>query len=205
MAERACHAFASTTRFGLTQVLDLLMKISRLSKSELAVFFTVLVLHLAAATLIFKVTGREKLREIPDEPLIVHWIQRTPRLNNRPAQPIKSAAIPSRTIRHRTTKEAADIKAQESNRSDAHVSRQLILSAPESAISFEHNPMAKHEKLEATPTRMKVTIIDRSFFGVLQRMTKAQICKDLRMALSKAVGDATTIMTTMQKEGCMRS
>ena len=192
-------------RPGLTQALDLLMKISRLSKSELAVFFTVLVLHLAAATLIFKVTGREKLREIPDEPLIVHWIQRTPRLNNRPAQPIKSAAIPSRTIRHRTTKEAADIKAQESNRSDAHVSRQLILSAPESAISFEHNPMAKHEKLEATPTRMKVTIIDRSFFGVLQRMTKAQICKDLRMALSKAVGDATTIMTTMQKEGCMRS
>ena len=180
------------------------MKISRLSKNELSVFCTVLVLHLVAATLLLRIINREEVYEISDESLIVHWIQRAPRPNKQPTPKIKSAIAPSRTITHRTTEETIGVKTPTGNRNDTLEPRPLVLSAPDQAISFEHNPLARHEQLQATPTRMKVTIIDRSFFGTLQRMTKAQNCKELRMALSKAVGDATTIMTTMQKEGCMR-
>ena len=181
-----------------------MIKISRLSRCEIGVFCTVLVLHFIASILLIRNIGREEPREISEESIVIHWIERRPQ-PTQSDEPAKKSLGPTRTARQTAIKGEPEVGNSAKNRVGAEKSRKLVLFAPEQEISFERDPLAKHDPLEATPTRMKVTILDRSFFGNLQRMTKAQICKDLRMALSKAVGDATTIMTTMQKEGCIRS
>ena len=182
-----------------------MMRTSRLSKSELAVFCTVLILHFVGAIFLSKMIGREEILEAPGDSLVVHWIQRTPQSIKKPDQPAKRALLPLRITRQRTTNAIIAAKATSSLRDSKDAPSQLDLSTQAPPITFERNPLVKHEQLQATPTRMQVTIVDRSFFGTLQRMTKAQNCKELRMALSKASGDATTIMATMQKEGCIRS
>ena len=191
-------------RPGLTQALDLLMTKIRPSKVELVVAGTVLLLHFVAITLIIRMISQKEPVEAADDVLVVHWIHPTLPVNKVLNQPSKLVRGQAKSTIPRI-KDASIAATQKSDQSAATEPRQLILSAPELKVGFERNPLAHHEQLDATPIRMKVTIIDRSFFGTLQRMTQAQICKDLRAALSKTVGDATTIVTTMQKNGCIRT
>ena len=181
------------------------MTISRPSGQELFVALAVLLFHFLLSVFLVGALNREESNKVAQEALIIHWIKRAPTVKAPPA--VKSNS----SVRRQThqdppdKKEAILVSATPDNQNNALEPRQLVLAAPESTISFERDPLAKKELLEATPTRMKVTIIDRSFFGMLQRMTKAQICKELRSALAKTTGDATTILQTMGREGCLRS
>lgn len=81
--------------------------------------------------------------------------------------------------------------------------RSLNLSVPEARISFERNPVAKQEtpNVEA-PVRMSLTIKDRSFGGMMQRMTSASICLDLRKVLNSSPANAASIIASMENYGC---
>lgn len=50
--------------------------------------------------------------------------------------------------------------------------------------------------------RLNLSFQDRSIGGTMQRMVKADICKDLRNALTSGIGDATVVVNTMKQHGC---
>ena len=58
--------------------------------------------------------------------------------------------------------------------------------------------------MEASPERMGLTFMDRSIGGVLQRMTKNNICGELRLSLLSVEGSADAILRTMRAYGCTR-
>ena len=178
---------------------------TRLSKQELWVAGTVLTLHLLAGIFLLRGSAQRVPSQGDQIPLIIHWIERVQRDSTR-ANLSSSAETKTRTERPKKANPvvAAQDQSRPRGNDDLEV-RQLLLSMPEEEIDFSRNPLAHHEPLEATPERMKVTMVDRSFGGMAQRMVKYQNCKDLRRALAKTSGDATTIMATMKKEGCFRS
>ena len=138
-------------------------------------------------------------------PLVIHWIERVQRDSTR-TNLSSSAETKTRTERPKEAEPVVVAQDQPRPQGNADVEiQQLRLSIPEAEMDFSRNPLARHQPLEATPERMKVTMVDRSFGGMAQRMVKYQNCKDLRRALARTSGDATTIIATMKKEGCFRS
>ena len=177
----------------------------RLSRQELWVAGTVLALHVLAGFVLLRGSAHRAPSQGDQIPLIIHWIERVKRDSTR-ANLSSSAETKTRT--ERPNKADPVVAAQDQSRPQGNEDlevKQLLLSIPEEEMDFSRNPLARHEPLEATPERMKVTMVDRSFGGMAQRMVKYQNCKDLRRALAKTSGDATTIMATMKKEGCFRS
>lgn len=81
--------------------------------------------------------------------------------------------------------------------------RPLNLSVPDAPISFARNPVARQEAPIATaPSRMQLVFTDRSFGGMMQRMTKASICGELRKALSASPASAASIIASMERYDC---
>ena len=178
---------------------------TRLSRQELWVAGTVLALHVLAGFVLLRGSAQRAPSQGDQTPLIIHWIERVQRDSTR-ANLSRSAE--AKTPTERPKKANPVVAAQDQSRPQGNEDlevKQLLLSIPEEEMDFSRNPLARHEPLEATPERMKVTMVDRSFGGMAQRMVKYQNCKDLRRALAKTSGDATTIMATMKKEGCFRS
>ncbi len=87
---------------------------------------------------------------------------------------------------------------------DSPTGRSLNLSVPDAGMSFERNPVAKQEApmAAAAPARMALKFKDRSFGGMMQRMTSASICRDLRKVLTTAPANAASIIASMQSYGC---
>lgn len=76
---------------------------------------------------------------------------------------------------------------------------------PAAGPLFLRNPLARHpEPLEATQNRMNLAFRDRSFGGALQRMSRKNMCGDLRHALATDSTSAESILRTMKKYGCIR-
>ena len=178
---------------------------TRPSRQELGAAGTVLLLHLLAAIFLLRTRSQEVLPQSAEDALIVHWIQRTPRESTRTTVQSSTARVRGTTNKHRDAQVAPTPQSTSSDQSNAPDPQQLLLTAPQVKISFNRSPLHQQERFEATPTRMNVRMIDASLGGMLQRMTKAQNCKELRSALAKTSGDARTIMATMKEQGCFRS
>lgn len=114
-------------------------------------------------------------------------------LRTTPAQPSKLAATVSQP--------AADPTS--SGDPVSTTGRPLNLSVPDAPISFERNPLARREvpSVEA-PVRTSLIFTDRSFGGVMQRMTNASICRDLRTDLNASPANAASIIASMERYGC---
>lgn len=82
--------------------------------------------------------------------------------------------------------------------------RALNLSVPDAWMSFERNPVAKQEAAlaAAAPARVALKFKDRSFGGMMQRMTSASICRDLRKVLNTSPANAASIIASMESYGC---
>ena len=178
---------------------------TRLSRQELWVAGAVLALHVLAGIFFLRGSVQRAPSQGDEIPLIIHWIERVQGDSTR-ANLSSSAETKTRTERPKEAEPvvAAQDQPRPQGNDDVEI-KQLLLSVPEAEMDFSRNPLARHQPLEATPERMKVTMVDRSFGGMAQRMVKYQNCKDLRRALARTSGDATTIMETMKNEGCFRS
>jgi len=81
--------------------------------------------------------------------------------------------------------------------------RPLSLSPPPASMGFNDDPMSKGRATAmAQPDRLNLQLVDRSFGGTMQRMTKARTCGDLRAALRQHSGSTMTILRTMTRLGC---
>src|SRR5690606_12956310 len=81
--------------------------------------------------------------------------------------------------------------------------RPLSLSPPPTSMGFNDDPMSKGRATAmAQPDRMNLQLVDRSFGGTMQRVTKARTCGDLRAALRQHSGSTMTILRTMTRLGC---
>ena len=177
---------------------------TRASRQELVAAGTVLLLHLLAALFFLRTQSQEHISQSTEDTLVVHWIHRIPAESTRTAK-VNGARVLATPNKHRNADEIANSQPPVSNQSNHPGPQQLLLTAPQVKISFNRGPLHQQERFDATPDRMNLTMIDASLGGMLQRMTKAQICKELRSALAKTSGDATTIMATMKEQGCFRS
>lgn len=111
----------------------------------------------------------------------------------RPAQLSKLAATESQPIADPTS----------SGDRVSTTGRPLNLSVPDARISFERNPVAKQEvPITDAPVRMSLTFKDRSIGGMMQRMTNASICRDLRKVLNAAPANAASIIASMESYSC---
>jgi hypothetical protein len=76
---------------------------------------------------------------------------------------------------------------------------------PAAGQLFLNNPLAHHSgPLEATQNRMNLVFRDGSFGGTLQRISKQQMCGDLRRTLATDSSSAESILRTMKKYDCTR-
>lgn len=70
-------------------------------------------------------------------------------------------------------------------------------------MNFKPDPLRRRQAPIATSTnRMHLRMQDRSIGGMLQAMTKASICRELRRALSSSPASADAILASMEKYGC---
>jgi hypothetical protein len=188
-------------------VLDLLVRLMRLSKQEISVVCVVVVFHVFLGVyLAALLNGGENISRGNETALIVHWIKRDS-IDTRPANPLKSPVTRTQPSSHtmRSSREHVAIQESPEQVSQSPAPRPIDLEPPRPKISFDRNPLERPTRLDTTPSLLSVTFIDRSVGGTLQRMTKSQNCKELRKALATTSGDATTIMASMEKEGCIRS
>lgn len=75
--------------------------------------------------------------------------------------------------------------------------------SPATSSSFLRNPLKRSpERMEATQDRLHLTFTDRSFGGMLKRMTQRGNCLDLRRALVSDPTSAEVTLATMRKYGC---
>jgi hypothetical protein len=83
------------------------------------------------------------------------------------------------------------------------ISTPLSFEIIEAPHSFQRDPL-EHRKLlmEHHQDRLSLNFQDRSIGGVMQRMTKSSICRELRNALTSAQGNAHIIINTMKEHGC---
>ena len=79
----------------------------------------------------------------------------------------------------------------------------LDLTLPPASLEFNTDIMRKGPSTGTVQTnRMNLQLIDRSFGGTMQRMTKARTCGDLRAALQRHPESTMTIFQTMTRLGC---
>jgi len=70
-------------------------------------------------------------------------------------------------------------------------------------LTFRKDPMKRPaQDVTAAPVRLQVRFTDSSFGGLMQRMTKRNICAELKNQLRSGSGSADTILTTMKHYGC---
>lgn len=69
-------------------------------------------------------------------------------------------------------------------------------------ISFERDPLARRVPSVESPQRSRFVFTERSFGGVMQRMTKASICRDLRAVLNASPANADQLIAEMKSYGC---
>jgi hypothetical protein len=70
-------------------------------------------------------------------------------------------------------------------------------------IDFRRNPIERPALvMEATPSRLQVRMLDRSFGGRLNAMTQRRACGELRAALATHSESTASIMQAMQRRGC---
>ena len=181
------------------------MTTPRLSSQERWVAGTVLVVHIIAVTLLVLLVKQEEPRQPDGEAMMVRWIQRAVEFK---LSTNSSIAIPENRVNSKQPTRVREEVLTPAGPEDAIAapeSRQLVLSAPETNVEFKRDLFARKVQFDTTPDRMDLQIIDRSLFAVLQRMTHAQMCKELRAALAGSSGNGLTILATMEKEGCIRS
>lgn len=124
---------------------------------------------------------------------------------HRPENTNKSAK--PRPVQLSTLPATQNLPVAEPTRSGDSVSstgRSLNLSVPDARMSFERNPVVKQEAAmaAAAPARMALKFKDRSFGGMMQRMTSASICRDLRKVLNTLPANAASIIASMESYGC---
>lgn len=86
---------------------------------------------------------------------------------------------------------------------DGTTGRPLDLSIRDAAMSFERKPLARQEaRISEAPIRTPLAFTDRSFGGMMQRMTRQSICRELRAALSSSPQSASSVMASMREQGC---
>jgi hypothetical protein len=106
----------------------------------------------------------------------------------------------SQSRRHRLPARRGLPRSRRLGRQHRAAARLLDAGGP---ASFERNPLARHSALAPeAPVRMAVTFTDRSLGGMLQRMTSASSCRDLRMRLTTSPESAAGIIASMQRIGC---
>jgi hypothetical protein len=179
----------------------------RLSKQDISIVCVVVLFHVVlGAYLAALLNGSENISRGNDTALIVRWIKRDS-IDTRPANSLKRPIRRAQPANHIIRSSREDVAIQESTEpvSQSPAPRPIDLEPPGPKIAFERNPLERPTRLDTTPSLLSVTFIDRSIGGTLQRMTKYQNCKELRKALATTSGDATTIMASMEKEGCIRS
>ena len=144
--------------------------------------------------------------------LQVVWIQRevaSPQLVvTAPQQAVSSAPSTSAPRRRRASAPAnAEDAPSGSPGAPAHRSEStgyaLDLTLPPASLEFNTDIMRKGPSTGTVQTnRMNLQLIDRSFGGTMQRMTKARTCGDLRAALQQHPESTMTILQTMTRLGC---
>lgn len=138
-------------------------------------------------------------------PIEIVWVTQTseaaqmePAIAGKPDSSVKAA---SRSRKPATAGLA--IAASTTSELDGKASAPLDLALPEAPVSFQRNPLEHRKVLAETPqNRMDMAFQDRSVGGVMQRMTKSSICRELRAFLTSAQGDADVIVSTMKEHGC---
>jgi hypothetical protein len=178
----------------------------RLSNQKISVVGVVVLLHLfLGAYLSALLNQRENISRGDETALIVRWIKRDS-IDTRTASSPKSPIYRSQPTNHIISIRREHVATQDLPEQvmQSPASRPINLKPPEPKISFERNPLEKPTRLETTPSLLSVTFIDSSIAGTLQQMTKYQNCKELKKARDRTLGDATTIMASMEKEGCSR-
>lgn len=80
----------------------------------------------------------------------------------------------------------------------------LNLSVIEKDITLSGNPqlLRPRQRITAIQDRMQFTVQDRSFGGMMQRMTKASICRELRQALINSPTSAAATLASMERYNC---
>lgn len=173
-----------------------------------------LALHCALLALLW---GRPTLRATDANPaaeataLQIVWIQKEiaiPPVVAVPQQAAPSAQSTSATRRRRTSAPANAEDAHSGSpsvpelRSESN-ERALDLALPPASLEFNTDIMKKGLSAGTVQTdRMNLKLVDRSFGGTLQRMTKARTCGDLRAALRQHPESTMTILQTMTRLGC---
>lgn len=77
--------------------------------------------------------------------------------------------------------------------------------SPATSSLFLRDPLKRRpDRMEASQNRLNLTFRDRSFGGVLKRMTQRDICGDLRRGLVSNPTSAEVTLATMRKYGCTR-
>ena len=171
----------------------------------LAIVGTLLINGLAFYFLCFQSTRPVETQDADSLPLEVIWIPRAPNKNQQERVPLKkhkgSGTSPARH-QERSENGPNTVIASEST---THPSASMVLNldiAPE-PISLQRNPLERLTPLaEAPPDRLNLRFTDRSFGGVVQRMTKSSICRELRNSLASQQGDKEAIINTMKQQGC---
>lgn len=145
-----------------------------------------------------------EMRSMDQPPIEIVWVARTPKaarieptIAGKPKGPAKSY---SRSHKPHGRKTDMTIATSESG---GTTSAPLSLEIPEAPLSFQRNPLEHRSVLaELHQNRLGLTFQDRSIGGVMQRMTKSSICRELRNSLTSAQGDAHVIVDTMKQRGC---
>ena len=199
---QSCTSRQGRLRPGLAQALDLLMARMPPSEHNRLVAGIVVCTHIAAVLYLAEKQG-EPEPNLPEDALQVHWIKRS-QAPSRDEQTLQEdaarAAPPARNVQHATTPQAENATAEQTEDP-----LNLTLPPVDTVATFERGPLWRAETIEATPNRMQLKIVDQSFGAKLQRMAKAQACKELRSALGRSPSQTTVIISTMKEEGCMKS
>lgn len=143
--------------------------------------------------------------------LQVVWISReatNPPVVEAPEQ-AAPAAPSTATPRRRRNSAPANAENAPGGSPDAPASRSeftqhsLNLTLPPASMEFNDDILSKGRAIGTAQTnRMNLQLVDRSFGGTMQRMTKARTCGDLRAALQKHPESTMTILQTMTRLGC---
>lgn len=167
-----------------------------------------IVLHLAAGWFLLEETGSsESAAEGRDQVIEISFIERVPASVPRNPPVLRPRSALQRHATARISKSGAtepqSAEDLSGGRDMVSAAGQLNLSLPDAPMSFERNPVARPAvPIPEAPLRMPLTFTDRSFGGLMQRMTSASVCRELRMSLTASPESAATIIASMQRIGC---
>lgn len=176
---------------------------------QLAAAFAAIALNLAAAWLLARDEAPQLRVQVGGDHVIqLVFLEREPD----PVAirvPVSALRQPTETPTRRTPPQETQARTSKPAADDASSSpvgttgRPLDLSIADAAIFFERKPLTSKEALiSEAPIRMPLAFTDRSFGGVMQRHGTKMLCHELKSALRNSPGSASSILASMQEQGC---